>query len=278
MKYFNTLVSVCMLSQPLYAEQLLSDIPLDTDPLTITAVAGDKMHLLIEIPDPRITTPVYALKGQVRYANVAGDAFLQMDNHFEGLGTFFTKSLAASGPLARISGSSDWRPFVLPFYANSGAGGDEAAPRPEKLTLSLYLPGEGTVSISQVGLYQYASGEDPLRQGAQAGAAWFDNRAAGLAGAIGGTLLGLWGALIGILSSRGKARAFAVGSVNAILVIGIVALVFGGVAVAAAQPYSVYYTLLLMGGIAVFVTAFLRKSVAARYEALELKRMRSMDA
>lgn len=277
MKYAIALVSTLVVPLLLHAEELLKHVPMVQEPMTITAAADKKMHRLTEITDPGIAAPAYALRGRIRYENVAGDAFLQMDNHFGELGTFFTKSLAASGPLARISGSSDWRPFVLPFYVNSGEGGDNAAARPEKLTLSLYLPGAGTVSISQVGLYQYAGGEDPLRHGAQAGVSWFDNRSAGLIGAVGGTVLGLWGALIGILSSRGKARVFAVGSANAILVLGIVAVVFGGVAMAAGQPYAVYYTLLLLGGIAVFVMAFLRRSVAARYEEVELKRMRSMD-
>ena len=72
---------------------------------------------------------------------MTGDAFLQLDNHFGEAGTFFTKSLAASGPLAKISGSSDWRAFVLPFFASTGEGGDTAAPGPERLVLSLYLPG-----------------------------------------------------------------------------------------------------------------------------------------
>ena len=43
---------------------------------------------------------------------------------------------------------------MLPFYAYSGDQADSAAPLPEKLILSLVLPGAGTVSISDVGLYQ----------------------------------------------------------------------------------------------------------------------------
>jgi len=80
----------------------------------------------------------------------------------------------------------------LPDKASAPAPGD-------KLTLSLVLPGAGTVSIKDVGLYQYASGEDPL----QAAGQWFGDRSAGLLGGIGGALIGLWGALIGILASRG---------------------------------------------------------------------------
>jgi hypothetical protein len=266
-----------MLSLPTQAEELVKAVSLAEDPLTITAVPGERTHLLVELPEPGVSSPVYALKGVVRYDGVQGDAFLQLDNHFGAKGTFFSKSLAPNGPLGKITGSSDWRPFVLPFYANSGDQADGEMLLPERLTLSLYLPGSGTVSLAEVGLYQYANGEDPMQMFMQAGQ-WFSNRTAGWIGGIGGTLLGLWGALIGIVSSRGKARSFAVGSANALLFIGIASLIAGIVALGMAQPYAVYYPLLLLGVIIVAVMAMLRRTLSARYEHLELKRMQSMDA
>ena len=96
-------------------------------------------------------------------------------------------------------------------------------------------------------------------------------------GAIGGGLIGLWGALIGVISSRGKARRFVLGSANALLLIGIVSLVGGVAAIAAAQPYVIYYPLLLIGIILVAVIGSLRRTLSARYEQFELKRMQSMD-
>ena len=273
MKTLLVSLSLFLLSFSAQAEELLSPVSLADEPLTVTAVPGEQRHLLIELPDPGISSPVYALKGMLRYADVEGEGYLQMDNHFGAQGTFFSKSLAPAGPLGKISGSSDWRPFVLPFYANSGNQADSAAPLPEKLSLSLFLPGSGTVSISEVGLYQYADGEDPLQRTGQ----WFSKQNAALFGAIGGSLIGLWGALIGIASSRGKARGFVFGSAHALLVIGILCLVGSGVALAMAQPYAVYYPLLLIGVILVAVIGKLRGSLSARYEQLELKRMQSMD-
>ena len=255
------------------AEELLSAVFFAKEPLTVTAVPGEPQQLLLKLPDPGISSPVYALKGMVRYDNVQGDGFLQLDSHFGDAGIFFTKGLAAAGPLGKLSGSSDWRPFVLPFFANSGDQADSAAALPDELTLSLVLPGAGTVSIRDVGLYQYASGEDPLRAAGQ----WFDDRSAGLLGGIGGALIGLWGALIGILASRGTARHFVLGSANALLVIGIASLVGGVAAVATAQPYAVYYPLLLVGIILVIVFGKMRGNLSARYEQLELKKMQSMD-
>ncbi len=273
MRTLLVLFSLLLLSSSLQAEELVSVVSFAEEPLTITAVPGEPLQRLIELPDPAISSPVYALKGMVRYENVRGDGYLQLDSHFGEAGTFFSKSLAAAGPLGMLSGSSDWRPFVLPFYANSPDQSDGASPNPEKLALSLFLPGSGTVSIGEVGLYQYASGEDPLQSTGQ----WFGYRGTALLGGIGGTLIGLWGALIGVVSSRGKARRFVLGSANVLLVIGIASVVGGVVALATAQPYTVYFPLLLIGIILVAVIGKIRSSLSVRYEQLELKRMQSMD-
>lgn len=274
MKQMVVLLTFLLLSPSPQAEEKTQAMTFFEEPLTITAVPGKQRHLLVVLPEPGISSPVYALKGMVRYENVEGEGFLQMDNHVGEMGTFFTKSLAAAGPLGNISGSSDWRQFVLPFYASNGDQSDSAAPIPVELTLSLYLPGAGTVSIRDVELYQYASGEDPMQLAGQ----WFSNRNAALMNGVGGGLIGLWGALIGFLASRGKARVFVLGSANALLFIGIAALVGGAVAVASSQPYAVYYPLLLIGVILTFVIGGIRGTLSARYEELELKRMQSMDA
>jgi len=281
-------VSLLLLSCSLHAEELLKEVSfsdaleggalsagelIGEDTLTVVAAPGKQFQPLIEWSDPGISLPVYALKGMIRYENVTGEGYLQLDSHFGARGTFFTKSLAPAGPLRKISGSSDWRAFVLPFYANSGDQAGSTSPLPEKLSLGLYLPGSGTVSIRGVGLYQYASGEDPLQSTGQ----WISNRNAILLAAIGGSLIGLWGAVIGVVSSRGKARRFVLGSANALFLIGIASLVGGVAAISAGQPYAVYYPLSLFGIILVVVIGKLRKTLSARYEQLELRRMQSID-
>ena len=281
-------VSLLLLSCSLQAEELLNEVSfsdaleggalpagelIDEDTLAIKAAPGKQFQPLIELSDPGISLPVYALKGMIRYENVIGDGYLQLDSHFGERGTFFTKSLAPAGPLRKISGSSDWRAFVLPFYANSGDQAGSTSPLPEKLSLGLYLPGSGTVSIRGVGLYQYASGEDPLQSTGQ----WISNRNAILLAASGGSLIGLWGAVIGVASSRGKARRLVLGSANALFLIGVASIVGGVAAISAGQPYAVYYPLSLFGIILVVVIGKLRETLSARYEQLELRRMQSID-
>ena len=156
------LSSVMVLSPELPAEEPIQGMSFFAEPLTINAVPGKQQYQLAVMPQPGISSPVYALKGMVRYANVEGDAYLQMNNDFGETGVFFTKSLAPAGPLGKISGSSDWRPFILPFFANQGDQAGTGTLVPDELTLELHLPAAGTVAIRDVRLFQYASDEDPL--------------------------------------------------------------------------------------------------------------------
>ena len=55
-------------------------------------------------------------------------------------------------------------------------------------------------------------------------------------------------------------------------------LVLGAAAWMVGQPYAVVFPLVLMGALLVIVVGTLRRSLPARYEALELKKMRAMDA
>ena len=156
------LFSTLLLSPALHAEEQVRGMSFLSEPLTIEAVPGEQQHLLLVVPQPGISSPVYALKGMLRYEDVEGDAYLQMNNDFGDTGVFFTKSMAPSGPLGKISGSSDWRPFVLPFYTSQGDQASASPLAPDELTLVLHLPAAGTVAIRDVKLYQYADDEDPL--------------------------------------------------------------------------------------------------------------------
>ena len=86
-----------------------------------------------------------------------------LNNDFGDYGSYFSKSLAQIGPMRIITGDSDWREFVMPFNGDDG----RISLLPERLTLSLILPGKGTVHIRDVSLYQYAPDENPLESAGQ---------------------------------------------------------------------------------------------------------------
>src|SRR4051812_19966851 len=81
---------------------------------------------------------------------------------------------------------------------------------------------------------------------------WFDENLfgalyGGIGGGVGGSLVGLWGGLVGMLASRGKGRAWLIAIGWSFVVVGVVSLIFGLYALAAGQPYGIWYSPCLVG-------------------------------
>jgi hypothetical protein len=228
---------------------------------------GTAMLPLLTIERPGIRTERYALRGRVKYERVAAGGYLEMWSYLPE-GAFFSRSLDQSGPMRSLTGSSGWRPFVLPFFNRAGGSS------PQKLTFNLVLKGAGTVEIGPVELVQFAPDENPLA----GSSAWWSGRDAGILGAIGGSALGILGAVVGWLASAGRAKNFVLNTLKGIAWVGLGVLLLGGVAFLGGQPYEVYYSLVLLGGISAMLGFFLPGSLGKRYEDLELRRMQALDA
>jgi hypothetical protein len=241
----------------------------EQDVLRIENTGGQAATVgVLTLEDPAITTAKYAIVGEVRYEAVEGKGYLEMWSSFEGRGRYFSRTLGASGPLRALTGSSDWRRFVLPFYS------DATSPAPGTLTINIVLPGPGTVWLRDVRLVQFAAGEDPLGAAGQ----WWTDRTGGLIGAILGTLLGCMGGLIGYLTSKGKARHVTFGLLRATQLVGVVGLVGGILAVILSQPYGVYYPLILIGILCPALGMGLSSTIRKRYDEAEFRRMSALDA
>ncbi len=67
-------------------------------------------------------------------------------------------------------------------------------------------------------------------------------------------------------------------ALKVLMVLGVAGLALGIVTVVRNGPYQVYYPLLLISTIALAVPAFTLPGVRKRYQELELRRMRALDA
>jgi hypothetical protein len=227
--------------------------------LSLVSKAGEGLTVtLVEIANPGITRDQYMVRGRVRYRGVVGDGYLEMWNHFPDGGSYFTRTLLDSGPLQKITGSSDWREFGLYFDATG------AKAPVEKLVIGLVLPGAGEVSLSDMTLVEI---DAALLQ---------ENH--GRWGGIAGSVLGVFGALLGTLAGAGRARSFVLGGLKALMAAGVVGLALGIYAFSQSAPYGTYYPLLLLSVIALAVPAMSLPGVRRRYEEVELRRMRALDA
>ena len=230
----------------------------DGDAIRITGSAGPRSYPLVTVDRPGVSDR-YAVEGRVRYAGVEGTAFLELWSVFADGSRYFSRTLAATGPLQSITGSSGWRGFALPFDA---AGG-----RPVRLELNLVLPGRGTVWVG------------PLRLGPDVSATgWWSDRTAGIAGAVAGIAIGLLGAFVGWAIARGRSRRLVVGVCAACTVVGVALLAAAVVALLRGQPYAVWFPLLLSGGLLASIFGAAVRRARVTYAGIELRRMRAMDA
>lgn len=226
---------------------------------------GLRSIFLCDLVAPPITTPSYALRGTIAYENVVGDGYLEMWNHFPDGGSYFTRTMDPTGPMAVVTGNSPERQFLLPFHIS------RKSPAPRKLELNLVLNGPGTVEIGPLELV--AIDAMALRNGSE----WWSGSTAGMFGGIGGTLLGLLGAAIGVLTGVGKGKHVVLTLSAIMAAAGGLVLIGGLAAVVTGQPYHVFYPLLLLGGM-MSVGGTVSLFVApGRFRDHELQRMRTLD-
>lgn len=228
------------------------------------AAIGTTTLPLCEIPSPRVTTPSYAVRGTIRYEKVDGTGFLEMWSHFPDKGQYFTRTLDSSGPMGMVTGTSAERSFVLPFHTFG------QAPAPTRLTINLVLNGPGTVEIGPLELI-------PIDSMSATGSDWWSASTGGLVGGIGGSLLGIIGAAMGILTGLGKGKKVVLALAVVIALLGGTLLVSGIVAIGIGQTYSVYYPLLLTGVMMLIAGSVCLCTVPNRYRNHELRRMQALD-
>ena len=68
------------------------------------------------------------------------------------------------------------------------------------------------------------------------------------------------------------------GTLRVLAVVGVASLAAGVAALSLAQPYAVYYPLLLIGTITAALGLALPRVLVKRYEEFELRRMQALDA
>lgn len=94
-----------------------------------------------------------------------------------------------------------------------------------------------------------------------------------LVGGMGGTLLGLLGGLCGHLAPRGKGERWVVGGLRLLLFLGVCQCLGGVSALAAGQPYAVWYPPTICGLIYAVPTGCLLGPVRRAYSAASARRL-----
>jgi hypothetical protein len=226
----------------------------------VTAGQQGGVFPLVSVTAPDLGRAGYVVSGQVRYSDVVGAAYLELWSVFADGSRYFSRTLATDGAMALLTGSSDWRPFEIPFSLQGGEP-------PNRLEINVVLPGAGTVGIGTLRLSR-VDAAPALDQG----------QAIGLAGAVIGTTIGLYSALVSWLVGRRRARAFVIPSMTVLAGLGIVAIVAGAVAAILGTSLNVVIALVLPGIIVATAMRLAQPAIRAAYADAELRRMRAMDS
>ena len=260
--------------------QLLGGVPITMDGRSALKIANTNdtpLQLqLLKIPKPSISKKAYAIKGEVKYDDVRGDGYLEMWNFFPPLGPgmpegqYFSRTLGVGGEMGKLSGTANWRAFMLPFDSTGGSGS------PTRLEINVLLPAKGTVYLGPVKLVEYAG--SLFGAGMSHPNAWWSDRAAGLIGGIGGGTIGCLGSLLAWLAWKGLARRFVVVTAWLLIGLGVVSCFAGVVALTLKQPYAVWFPLLLGAALLLGIIPFRLRNYLKHYEDLELRRMTAIDA
>lgn len=231
---------------------------------------------LLTLIKPPTTKNVYAIVGEIRCEGVRGNGYLELWNYFPPPkpGTteaaYFSRTLAESGEMGKLTGTSSWRRFTLPFDRT----GTTSAP--VRLELNLCLPAQGTVYLGPLKLVEYEGGLANVHSAASN--AWWPDQVGGLIGGIGGGVVGTLGSLLAWLASNGRARGFVLISVRGLIALGALSTAAGLVALTTRQPYGVWFVLLLLGILLLAILPARLKDYKRHYHDLELRRMAALDA
>lgn len=219
----------------------------DNDSITIKATGEPAQISLAQLDKPALRTRIYGVIGEVKYSKVAGDGYLEMWSVFPS-GRFFSRTLHEAGPMAKLTGDSEWRNFMLPF---DKMGNQEV---PGALELNLVLPQGGEVSFRNLILKEFTVGVSLNDLMTEEGAHWADRRVIWIE-AMGAVIITILLALA-VFSLLRKPHAAWVCSVM-LSGFGLLFLAAGFAAAGRYQPNNVIYPLLLTGAATVAVFSFL---------------------
>jgi hypothetical protein len=169
-----------------------------------------------------------------------------------------SENLGMHNRMGTISDTSNWKPCQFAIVRDSFGA------LPTQLEVYLAIYGPGTIYLRPIKLLRVSG-------------SWWSPPQAGLIGGIGGSVIGCFGALLGLLASKGRARNFVLTTMKIFIVLGILLTIAGFVAVVSNQPYAVWYALLLPGVILTLVFSLNLPSIQRRYDELEIRRMTSVD-
>lgn len=231
-----------------------------TGELQITfSVTGPHSFPLFEVPLTAIEDCVLEYRAEIRSQDLHGTACIEMLCEFAPGEQYFSRALDS---YAR--GTTEFRACATLFSLQAGQ-------RPQKVWLGVYAEGSGTVFLRNLSLWKGKAGLGMIMDPANPGLWW------GIAGAAFGCVSGLWGAALGWLAWKGRARGFALGTTCCYMVFGLVCLAYACVVLVQGGDLWRVFPPLQLGGLAFLLGVFGYFMLRRRYQVVEEQRMAAIE-
>ncbi len=133
-------------SDPTYPKSV--SIEKDSEHGTVLRWAKDKSEgaglPVVNLTSPKLSERSFSIRGKMKCEGVTAQGYLEMWTFFPQPkpGQYFSRGFA-------FSGNSSWQDFDLPFTFD-----DPSVPMPERITMGIVMPGEGTVSMTELQLVE----------------------------------------------------------------------------------------------------------------------------
>jgi hypothetical protein len=209
----------------------------------------------------RPTAKRFAVEGQIRHEGVEGDAYLEMWTVLPDGRRFFTRTLAETGPLQKINGTSGWRPFSLPF--------DLLTESPERVTLEInvFMPGAGAIDVGPLCIVNLSPDPRP----------WWSGQEAPWVCVLLAIAIALMGFTPLVLLWKNTSRRLIILLLLLVFAFGATCTIAGIVAVREAQPDYVFFPVLFVG-VAMVALAPLACFMSRRHwREVEFRKMQALD-
>ncbi len=138
----------------------------------------------------------------------------------------------------------------------------------KEVVFGVQVKGKGTLWVRNVQVTEESTGMAGIPGGPLLG----------LVGGIAGSLIGIWGATIAYLVSKGRAKEFVLRGLVGSVVLGLLLMAVGIALFFANVPYAYWYPCGLLGLILAGACGGNLKGARHRYAAIELERMNAKDA
>ncbi len=218
------------------------------------AAPAEPTLTLATIDRPGVSADRYAVIGNICCEDVRGEMHLEMWSHLADGQRASVRAVFDGEGGGALRGSASWQTFRLVARRDQGAA-------PTRLVVNLIARGTGTLWLSPLRLVEYK--DDPRIPDRAAPGGWWSARAAGWLGGIGGALLAGLCALAAALMAKGAPRPAVQGVLAGTGALGAAGLIAGIVAVCAAEPFAVWFVLVL-GGVAYAAFAAVGLALARR--------------